>query len=265
MQHHYQYLQRTTAREDEKMSEKQKKVPYSVRMDEATRQEIKDLIAQNGGTPEELMEQMVSAYKLNKAMSAVPNTREDVRSLRLCMASIESTFTALLMRMESEIDSITRQSNVAVMEAQRDAKAVQARCDDQVAMLRGDLDKMMERYEAADRIAATAKADKEDMVEKLKAATDTLTATQELLEQYRAKPSADDLQKDLEKAHARIRDLEAAESRHKAAMDKAELEHRQELIAATEAHQEAIAAMQKEYADAIKAMGLSAKKTEAKK
>lgn len=237
---------------------------FSARVAPKILDELNELKKEDGGTPAEFMIRMASAYKLHREARTLPLAQQDVADLQTHLAAIEGVFCGLLLRMRTQISASEQDTGAIVDEIMADLTTEKARAAEQQASLLERLAQGETALRSSETARKVAEKDREDLSRREAGLTEALRVAQELATQYKAKAEA--LAADAEpvaalrstlldtrKAAATAQDaLEAAESRHKAAMAETEATHRQEVLTLRERHQDAMEAIRRDHATELR-------------
>ena len=229
---------------------------WSARLDNSVKAEITEMVNQSGDTPNDFVKKLVSSYKLQQAVQAVPLAGQDIADLRTHMGAIESVFSGLLLRMQTEIFSKQQEAEEIVAEVTADAKAAQARHDDQIRLFRADMEKLTAKCDELEKRVRAADRERGELLEREAAGADKLKVMTELVDQYRARAGEiediDALKRDLVEAKAAVvrmrNDAEAAEARYKASLDEMGLKYRQDVLELKERQQDELEAIRARHA-----------------
>ena len=222
-------------------SEGEKKTTWSVKLDATVRQEVMELCRKSGERPNDFMSRLLSAYKLHKAVEAVPIARQEVIDLTTHFAGIEAIFGGLLERMSAAIMAKEQESKLIIEELTADRQAENAQQEEISRALREQVSSLQAELKSREAMRERAIRERDEQKELADAQAESLRLAQELAAQYQTTAKA--YQERAGEAEA-LRD-ELAAAREEAARAKAELMekdtlHRQEILELRERHQDAI-------------------------
>lgn len=211
---------------------------WSVRLTEGTKAEIRELLEKSGERPDAFVLKLMGAYKLHRAVQAVPMAAVEVNDMRAHMYAIEECYAGLIRRMEGDILSKQQDAEQIIADLNADLATEKVRYDEQMRLYRGDMEALTKRCEEAEAKAAAAEKAREASAKKEKSAQEALSLANELLEQYRGQveeiEAMKTLKRDLADAKAQVLRLEAERTA-------LQLDQRDQLVELREKHQEELA------------------------